>query len=378
MHKIKGRQFKPLVWADIDLSNIARNYSLIKRMIGLKKKIMAVVKADAYGHGLVPVSLRLSKLGVDYLAVASVEEALSLRESGIKSAILVINTVGNNQLDKLIKYNITVTVSSLRQAKILNELAKSFNKKIKIHIEIDTGMARCGIWYRDAKEIVKEILRLERIDAEGIFTHFPCADSDISFTRKQIVNFKNLLEELKRMGICFKLIHTANSAGIVNFSPNYCNMARPGLMLYGLTWDKALTKRLGLRPAMSFKARIVFLKRVPAGRSISYGRTYITKSSRIIATLSVGYADGYNRLLSNKAEVLIRGKRAKVRGRICMDNTMVDVTGIKAVRVGDEVVLFGRGNQNLVSVEEIADLCKTIAYEIVCSVSKRVKRFYCR
>ncbi|MBU2540644.1 MAG: alanine racemase [Candidatus Omnitrophica bacterium] len=376
MQKKKNKQLPPLVWADIELSSIARNYSCLKRTIGRKGKIMAVVKADAYGHGLIPVSLCLSRLGADYLAVASLDEALSLRETGIKKAILVINTVADNQLQYLIKHDITATISSLRQAKILNGLAAAFNKNIKVHIEIDTGMGRCGIWYKHASKTVKDIVSLGRIDAEGIFTHFPCADSDISFTKKQITNFKNLLEELKAAGIYFKLIHTANSAGIVNFAPDYCNMVRPGLMLYGASWDKKLRKKLKLEPAMSFKTRIVFLKKVSKGRSISYGRTYIAKSPRIIATIAAGYADGYNRLLSERGEVLIRGKRARVIGRVCMDSTMVDVTSIKAAKVGDEVVLFGRKGKHLLAVEEIAYLCKTIPYEIFCSVSKRVRRFY--
>lgn len=376
MKNINHKILKPLSWIEVDLSCLAANYRLTKRLVGTKVKIMAVVKADAYGHGLIPVARKLRELGADYLAVASIQEAMEVKESGIKSPILVLNATLDSHLDVFFEYDISLSIVSLRQAEIISRKAKALNKSIKVHIEIDTGMGRTGIWHRQAREIVKKIVGLPFLEAEGIFTHFPSADTDFTFTRRQISNFKGLLYSLRKEGIYFKLTHAANSAAIINSFGTDFNMVRPGLMLYGLSLDKAITKRLGLAPVMSFKTRVVFLKNVYRGRPLSYDKTYIAKSRRIIATLAVGYADGYNRFLSNKGEVLIRGKRARIAGRVCMDNIMADVTLIKGVKVGDEAILFGKNRKIGVLAEELANICDTIVYEIVCSVSKDVERFY--
>ncbi len=375
MKKIKNEALKPYSWLEIDLSAIESNYKLIKKIVGPTTKILAVVKADAYGHGMVQVARRLSIVKVDYLAIASLKEAATLRGAGIKEPILLLNAPLLNQLDYLFLYDITAIITDFNQALVLSKKAQFLKKPLKAHIEIDTGMGRYGLWHKEI-EAVRKISGLPYLNLEGIFTHFPCADTDVNFTKKQIADFKNFLDKLKLKKISFKFIHAANSAGIINFRGLDFNMVRPGLALYGLTWDKEISWKLKLKPAMSFKTHIVFLNQVPAGRSISYGRTYVAKSNRLIATLAVGYADGYNRLLSNKAEVLVRGRRAKVVGIVCMDNTMVDVTDIKDVRVGDEVVLFGRTGKEKICVEELALTCKTIPYEIVCGASKCLDRFY--
>jgi alanine racemase len=363
-------------WVEISLSAIAHNYRVTRSLISKKTKVMAVVKADAYGHGLIPVSKVLARQGIDYLAVASVNEAESLRASGIAQPILLLNVCLKNQLDSLFRYNITASVSAIEQARILNAKAKSLRKTLKIHLEIDTGMGRFGFWYKDAPKQVKEIFNLPNLDCEGIYSHFPCADTDINFSRSQINNFKNLLAILKTQGISFKLVHMANSAGVINCSDSEFNLVRPGLMLYGLTWDKRITLKLALKPAMSFMTRIVFLKDVGVGRPISYGRTYVASKPKRIATLAVGYADGYNRMFSNKASVLIKGKSAKITGRVCMDHCMADVTNINNLRIGDEVVLFGKLGKEQIFVEDLSLISRTIPYEIVCLAGSRYNRIW--
>lgn len=363
-------------WLEIDLKALESNYRRIKRLAGESKKIMAVVKADAYGHGMVPVSKRLVELGVAYLAVASLREAITLRKSGIDKPILLLNVPFFNQISDLLKFDVTATVSDFKQAKILSREAKRLKGSLKVHIEIDTGMGRCGIWQKEARETIVKITRLANLDVEGLYSHFPCSDNDLNFTGKQIINFKAILNGLRKRGIGFKFVHISNSAGIVNFPNLEFNMVRPGIILYGLAWQEGLTKKLGLKPVMSFKARVVFIKKIEPGRSVGYCRTFIAKSSRLIATLAAGYADGYNRLLSNRAYALVQGRRSKVTGRVCMDHVMVDVTGLKNLKIGDEAVLIGRQGREEVSAQELADLCGTITYEIACSASKCADRFY--
>lgn len=363
-------------WIEIDLKALESNYNRIKELLPKGKKIMAVVKSDAYGHGLIAVSRKLASLGVDYFAVATIEEAVALRKAGIGRAILLLNIVLDSQIPYLFKYTITATVGDLTLAKILSSRAKRLRKYLKIHIEVDSGMGRCGIWHRQAAGVIEKIVGLPYLDVEGVYSHFSCADTDVDFTNKQVTNFRALLNVLKNRGITFRLTHISNSSGIVNFPNLEFNMVRPGLILYGLAWGIGLAKKLKLKPVMSFKARVVFLKEIDPGRPVSYGRTYIAKSKRLIATLAVGYADGYNRLLSNNAQVIVKGKRADVVGRVCMDHIMVDVTAIKDLKVADEVTLIGREGQGEISCEELAQVCKTIAYEIACSVSKRADRFY--
>lgn len=363
-------------WLEIDLAALESNYRLIKSRLARRAKVLAVVKADAYGHGLIPISRRLARLGVGYLAVTSIAEALSLRKARITKPILLLNAVLPGQVEFLFKYDITATVSSFNQAATLSAQARKYHRSLKVHIEIDTGMGRYGLWYKDAVSEVKKIVRLPGLKLEGIFTHFPCADTDLSFTKKQLKLFKDFLKILRQDKIIFKFTHIANSAGIINCYDSSFTLVRPGLMLYGLSWDKELTKSLGLKPVMNFKTRILFLKTVGQGRSISYGRTYIAKAKRVIATLGVGYADGYNRLLSNKAQVLIRGASLPVVGIVCMDNIMVDATKLKAARLGDEVVLFGQQGRRRIYVEELAKICQSIPYEIVCNAAKCVNRVY--
>jgi len=245
-----------------------------------------------------------------------------------------------------------------------------------VHIKIDTGMGRLGLWHEQAEDIIARIIRLSHLDIEGIYTHFPSADTDMRFTRKQVAIFEALLRRLKKKNISFPLAHAANSIAVGRISASFLTMVRPGIMLYGMYPDTRRHKDIALKPVLCFKTRVVYLKQVGAGRTISYGRTYTTKRKTTIATLPVGYADGYVRALSNKAKVLIRGKFFPVAGRICMDQTMVDVGSSSIIKIGDEVVLLGRQKGRTISAQELAAICRTIPYEITCWISSRVRRVF--
>ncbi|MDD5617746.1 MAG: alanine racemase [Candidatus Omnitrophica bacterium] len=361
--------------AEVNLSAIEYNFKQVKKNIGNNARILVVVKADAYGHGAVKVAQRLKKCGAEYFGVATVLEAIELRENNIKKPILLLTACSENEFSVLINYNITPTIADIETAEFLNKKLNKLGKKMPVHIKIDTGMGRIGIWHKDSVDFIMKVSRLKNLILEGIYTHFPSADEDEEFTKLQIASFNRLIDDLENRGINIALRHAANSAGIVRYKDAHFSLVRPGLMLYGLYSDAEAKRFIKLKPAMSFKTAITYLKDVPAGRSISYGRTFITERETKIATLPVGYADGYNRILSNRAEVLIRGRRCPVIGRICMDHTMIDVTGIDA-KLGDEAVLIGKQGNSEITTEEIAHLCSTISYEVVCWVSKRVPRIY--
>ncbi len=367
--------FRP-TWSEINTEAIKFNLNKVKEKVGPGIRIMGCVKANAYGHGLKEISLILQQEGIDYLGVACLDEAIVLREEGIAIPILIFNPIVEDGIEEIIKLDLTQTVYNFSQVIKLSQSAKLIGKKAKVHIEIDTGMGRLGIWYKEAIEFIRNILQLEGIFIEGIYTHFPDADRDIDFTHFQIKHFMQILQELETLGVYIHYKHAANSAAIFNMETSFFNMVRPGLMLYGVYPNQNFPKIVELKPAFSLKTKIVFLKQAPPGRSISYGRTYITKKHTRIATLPIGYGDGYSHLLSNKAEVIIGGKRCPVIGRVCMDQIMVDVGSIENVSLEDEVVLIGRQDEERISVEELANLCNTISYQILCWISPRVPRVY--
>lgn len=372
-HRIKDL-YRP-TWAEINLSAIKYNLNQVKKLVGDQVKILAVLKADAYGHGAVRVAKELKKRGVEYFGVATTLEALELRENKIYLPILLLSVSSSREFAALIRYRIIPTIADLKTAIALNRESNRLNTKMPIHIKIDTGMGRIGVWHEDALTFVRSLSKLKNLILEGIYTHFSSADEDEGFTELQLTSFNKLINALEEDGIYIPLKHTANSIAVIRHKRSYFNLVRPGLMIYGLYPALESKRFIELKPAMSFKTKITCLKQVPACRSISYGRTFVTKRKSKIATLPVGYADGYNRLLSNRAEVLISGKRCPVIGRICMDQTMVDVTGMDT-KLGDEVVLMGRQNKSEISAEEIAHLCSTISYEVACWISKRVPRIY--
>lgn len=355
-------------YCEIDLSAIAYNYKQIKNKVGPDVKVLGIVKADAYGHGILKVAETLIKAGIDYLGVATIDEGLEIHKY-FNIPIIILGFVPYTHIEDAIKNDLTQTVYSVSGAKDISEIACKLNKTAKVHIKIDTGMNRLGFLPNDIEEI-SELKNISNLDVEGMFTHFSCADSDEEYTKHQFEIFYDICTKFKNM-FDIKYMHCCNSAGIDNFPNMYMNMVRPGISLYGLSY----TKPSDYKPVMSFKSEIVHLKNVPSGSKISYNASFVTKRDSIIATVPVGYADGYPRRLSNNMDVLVNGQYVPVIGRICMDYFMIDVTEINP-KLFDEVVLFGCQRQKEISVNELADKTDTINYEIICSIGKRVPRVY--
>lgn len=370
------KYYRP-TWAEVDLGAIRHNFFQIKRFLDETTKVLVAVKANAYGHGILKVSDILVKSGVDYLGVATTDEALYLRSKGIKIPILILGSILVAEIEPIIKNNITQTVGDIHLALAINGYAGRRRKKAKIHIKIDTGMGRIGIWHQEALHFIRRLVKLKNLEIEGIFSHFSSADEDEFVTRQQIRDFSHLVEKLEKLGIHIMYKHMANSIAIVDYRDSHMNLVRPGLMIYGLypKWD-GYHHKINLRPALSLKSRVVFIKDVPPGRRISYGGTYTATRHTTVATIPIGYGDGFNRQLSNKGLVLIKGKRAPVIGRVCMDQIMVDTGHIPQVKVGDEVVLIGKQKQGRITVEELAKLCDTIPYEVACWFDNRIPRLY--
>jgi alanine racemase len=360
-------------WAEINLDNLVYNFNQIKQKLSGGIKVMACVKAEAYGHGLIPVAKQLVSCGVDFLAVASIDEAITLRKAGIESRVLVLGLTLEQNIGPLFDYNITPTVCSLSLAKELDRQARLRGRIFDIHLKIDTGMGRIGVMHDKAFAFVKKIVAFRNIRAEGIFTHLACADSDEKLTHRQIQVFDSLINRLQKRSITIPLIHAANSMGVVSYKSSHFNMVRPGLILYGLYPAEKLS--IDLKPVMALKTRVIYVKNVSRGCGVSYGHTYVTRSPTKIVTLPIGYGDGYPRNLSNIAPVLINGKRFTIAGRVCMDQIMVDV-GQTRVKIGDEVVLIGSQGSGRINAESLSALSRTIPYEIVCGIGSRVPRIY--
>jgi alanine racemase len=360
-------------WAEVNLGNLEYNFRQVKKLIAGQTKVMVTVKADAYGHGLIPVSKKLVACGVDYLGVASIDEGIKLRQANINVPILVLGIVLKNDITALFKYCLVSNICTYDFALALNNQAAKYGKRVKAHIKVDTGMGRLGALPDDAFDLVSKIRKLNFIDIEGLFTHFAFADTNRKFTNYQITLFNRLIGRLDKSGLRIPLLHAANSMGVLDYKHGHFNMVRPGLFIYGLYPKKNLN--IILKAVLSLKSKVTYAKKVPKGYGISYGHEYITKRQTQIVTLPIGYGDGYPRNLSNKGPVLIRGKRFIVSGRVCMDQIMVDVRNLP-VRIGDEVVLIGSQGKKKVTTEELAMLCGTIPYEIVCGLGSRIPRIY--
>ncbi len=372
---------RPRVVAEVNLDAIKHNYEQIRSNVPHEVEIMAIVKADAYGHGAVEVSKLLQEQGVNRFAVAIAKEGEELRANGITSPILVLGYTPRADIGALIENNLTQTVFSYDMAKTLSDEAGRLGKTVNIHIKVDTGMGRIGFLSSPQSiEEVKMIASLPHLNMEGIFTHFSTADEeDREYTYKQWHIFEGFLNELREVGIELPIIHAANSAAIMCHSYADLNVVRPGIILYGYYPSSYLQgKVLDLMPAMTLKTQVVHVKELPEGHYVGYGRTHQTQKKTKVATIPVGYADGYSRRLGNKGRVLIRGQFAPIIGNICMDQFMVDVSNIEHVSVEDEVVLFGKQGNNEIPVEEIANILDTINYEIICMIGKRVPRVYVR
>ena len=366
-------------WVEINLDAIASNVKNIKKLIGDKKELMAVVKGNAYGHDILEIASVVLNNGATRLAVARLEEGIFLRKTGVTVPILVLGLTLKQQAELLVSYNITPTVCEYEMIEKLSESAIKKDKLIKVHLKIDTGMGRIGIFPHDILRFIKRVRTLKNVEIEGIFTHFSVADEkDKTYTEKQFQKFMEVLTVLEKEGVRIPIKHVGNSATFLDLPHMWLDLVRPGISVYGLYPSREVQKTVKLIPAHSFKTRIVFLKELSMGESIGYGRTYTTRKRRTkVASLPVGYADGYNRLLSNQGEVLVRGNRVSVIGRVCMDQTMIDVSDLPQVEIGDEVVLWGRQGQEEITVEEIADKIKTINYEVVhMSDKKRVPKLF--
>ena len=365
-------------WAEIDLDALAWNYEVARRRIGDGVKYLGVVKADAYGHGAVQIARKLEALGVDYLAVSSLDEARELRNGQIKAPILILGHTPPEMVSELIRHNLTQTVSALAKAEEYSQQAVTCGGTLKVHIKVDTGMSRLGFLVRGGHfdggiTAIARACNLPNLEAEGIFTHFSTSDEDdecgMAYTREQFALFMQVLHALKKQNCEFAIRHCANSGALARYPEMYLDMVRPGIALYGVGEDAA---RLGLRPVMSLWSSVSTIKVFDPATDISYGRTFHTEGKTRIGVLPIGYADGLFRGLSNRMEVQTAHGPAPVRGRICMDMTMIDLSTLPDVRVGDSVELFGIKQP----VDDLAGLLGTIPYELICAVSKRVPRLY--
>jgi alanine racemase len=375
MTKASASFGRPTV-AEIDLGSLEFNYRQLQKRIPEGVNLLAVVKADAYGHGAVPVSRKLENLGVAYLGVAISDEGVELRKGGVKAPILVLGGIYKESLNQVLEYNLTPVVFGKDSLEMLAKAAKRREKKARVHVKVDTGMGRLGVPLDLWPAFLRELKRFPEIEIEGILSHFSMTDEDEAFTTHQWGEFQGAVSCAKEMGILCKYLHMANSGTLIAFPSYLGNLVRPGIMLYGAYPSSTFRDMIPLRPVMTLKTRIHFLKSVAPGTRISYGGAFVAKRESQIATLPIGYADGYNRHLSNQGEVLIRGKRAPIVGKVCMDLIMVDVTEIPDVSLGDEIILIGKQGNEEITVDEIAKKIGSISYEVLCSVGKRVPRVY--
>jgi alanine racemase len=362
-------------YIEIDMKAIRKNLESIKKRID-NKSVLLAVKADGYGHGAVQVSRLAEENGLaDMLGVSSPVEGIELRDSGIKLPVLNLGLIlpRKEEIEAILDYDISQTVADLSLAEMISAAAHKKKKTAKLHLKIDTGMGRIGCMPDEALEIGKRISGLQGVILEGIFTHFPASDDpDSEFTHNQISKFKSVIIEFEKNKVDVKYRHMANSAAILNYKESMFNMVRPGIMAYGYRPSKNCSSSVNLIPSMTFKSCIVFIKRVKKDTPLSYGLTYKTKSDTNIATIPVGYGDGYSRFLSNKSSVIIQGKIYPVAGRVCMDQILIDL-GNDEYPLGTEVILFGK---NTITAETISELIGTIPYEVTCGISKRVQKVY--
>lgn len=364
-------------FARIDLTAIRNNFESLKALLKPGVKTMAIVKANAYGHGAVRVAKTLENLA-DYFAVADIQEALELRDNGIKNPILILSYTSTYHYEELIGNEIIPTVYSLEDAIKLSQTAVEMSRKAVIHIAVDTGMNRIGFKdCDDSADTVKKISTLPNIEIEGVFTHFACADcEDKSFVNVQKQRFDKFVSSLEDRGLDIPIKHCCNSAATIDCDSHY-DMVRMGIALYGLyPSDEVMKEKVTLKPAMEVVSRIIHIKDVEPGEGIGYGHAYVTPEKKKIATVCIGYADGYNRAFSNNGCVLVNGKRAKVVGRVCMDQIMIDITGIDGANVGDQVIIMGEQKGSVITAEELGEMCGSFNYEMICTFMPRVNKIY--
>lgn len=372
-------------WAEISLNAIEHNYNVIRNKVADDTKVCCVIKADGYGHGAVELSQIYEKLGADFFAVSNIDEGIEIRKSGSKLPIVILGYTPVSEAENLAEYDISQAVFSLEYAKELSEKCVEEDCICKMHIKVDSGMSRIGFMCQEfprdeySIEEICEACCLPNLEVEGLFTHFCVSDEDAEgreFTNKQYENFIHVRDSLKKRGVDISVVHCSNSGAIEDYPETCCDMVRAGIILYGLAPSSKLADRLDLVPAMTLKTVVAFVKEVKKGATISYGRTFTADRKMKIATVPIGYADGFIRQNAKDGYMMVNGKKAKIVGRICMDQTMLDVTDIEDVKTGDEVVVFGTGENGEPTADSLAENTGTINYETVCLVGKRVPRIY--
>lgn len=372
-------------WAEISLNAIEHNYNVIRNKVADDTKVCCVIKADGYGHGAVELSQVYEKLGADFFAVSNIDEGIEIRKSGSKLPIVILGYTPVSEAGNLAEYDISQAVFSLEYAKELSEKCVEEDCICKMHIKVDSGMSRIGFMCQEfprdeySIEEICEACCLPNLEVEGLFTHFCVSDEDAEgreFTNKQYENFIHVRDSLKKRGVDISVVHCSNSGAIEDYPETCCDMVRAGIILYGLAPSSKLADRLDLVPAMTLKTVVAFVKEVQKGATISYGRTFTADRKMKIATVPIGYADGFIRQNAKDGYMMVNGKKAKIVGRICMDQTMLDVTNIEDVKTGDEVVVFGTGENGEPTADSLAENTGTINYETVCLVGKRVPRIY--
>ena len=372
-------------WAEISLNAIEHNYNVIRNKVADDTKVCCVIKADGYGQGAVELSQVYEKLGADFFAVSNIDEGIEIRKSGSKLPIVILGYTPVSEAENLAEYDISQAVFSLEYAKELSEKCVEEDCICKMHIKVDSGMSRIGFMCQEfprdeySIEEICEACCLPNLEVEGLFTHFCVSDEDAEgreFTNKQYENFIHVRDSLKKRGVDISVVHCSNSGAIEDYPETCCDMVRAGIILYGLAPSSKLADRLDLVPAMTLKTVVAFVKEVQKGATISYGRTFTADRKMKIATVPIGYADGFIRQNAKDGYMMVNGKKAKIVGRICMDQTMLDVTDIEDVKTGDEVVVFGTGENGEPTADSLAENTGTINYETVCLVGKRVPRIY--
>ncbi len=374
---MQGEAYKERVWAEVDLDALRFNFKQIKGMVSPSTRVLAVVKANAYGHGAVMCAQTLLSAGADYLAVATIEEALELRKADILAPILILGNTSVRFVDDLVENDITAAVYSNIFAQALSDAACRLNKQAKVHLKLNTGMERIGFGPEQVEEMAR-ISRLPGLFIEGAFTHLACADEeDSSSVHTQYQRFIGAIEKLSDLGVQIPIRHILNSAGIFDFPEYQLDMVRPGIILYGYYPSDYIHKeRAELRPVMSLKARVTHVHTLPKGAGISYGWTYRATEDVRVATVPIGYADGFSRLLSNRGHMLAGGKMAPIIGRICMDQCMIDISSGHTIDVGDEITIIGKAGEAAITADDLAAHIGTISYEILCAIGRRVPRLY--
>ncbi len=363
-------------WVEVDLDSFSRNWEELKRLVGPDVRIMQVVKADAYGHGALELSSVALRNGAWALGVANADEGVQLRASGITAPIVILSPSPDSEIGQIVKYGLTPSVSEASFARELQKSARKSGIRVPVHIEVDTGMGRGGTIHYEAFDLIRAVLDMPSLDLEGIFTHLSSSEVLVDYNNRQWTHFRNLLAKLEENRIRIPLKHMSNSGAVLNFPEYNLDLVRPGIMTYGIYPGPETRDKADLAPVMSFKTRVVLLKEFPEGYSIGYNRTYITYRPTRIATIPVGYGDGYGILLSNSGEVLIRGRKAPIVGRISMDMCTIDVSHIPDCAIGDEVVLMGRQGDGCISANEIAARTNTISYDVLCALGKRAPRIF--